>query len=82
MTMADDDLRRRLELLGSRLDALKALEAQRQARQADKPLVQRPPTQWGDPAYRTRASLTPPERAASLIILIVMALLLEWLWPK
>ncbi|WP_395449673.1 hypothetical protein ACHMW7_07570 [Aminobacter sp. UC22_36] len=78
----DEDLRRRLDLLGSRIDVLKALEVQRQAHQADKPLVQRPPTQWVDPAYRTRASLTPPERAAGMIILIVMALLLEWLWPK
>jgi len=78
----DDDLRRRLDLLGGRLDALRALEVQRQARLADRPVVERPPTQWVDPAYHTRASLTPPERAASLIIFIVIVVLLQWLWPK
>lgn len=78
----DDDLRRRLELLGGRLDALKALEGQRPARLADRPVVERPPMLRVDPAYHTRASLTPPQRAAGLVIFIVVVVLLQWLWPK
>ncbi|QOF69806.1 hypothetical protein IG197_18370 [Aminobacter sp. SR38] len=63
---------------------LKTLEAQRRARLSDKPVVERPTTQWVDPAYHTRASLTPRERAAGLIIFIfiVIVVLLQWLWPK
>ncbi|WP_432286480.1 hypothetical protein SLT36_06975 [Aminobacter sp. BA135] len=80
--MGGADLRRRLDLLGGRLDALKTLEAQRQASLSDRPAVERPTTQWVDPAYHTRASLTPPERAAGLIIFIVIVVLLQWLWPK
>ncbi|WP_439500953.1 hypothetical protein [Aminobacter ciceronei] len=61
---------------------LKTLEAQCRARLSDKPVVERWPTQWVDPAYHTRASLTPRERAAGLIIFIVIVVLLQWLWPK
>ena len=78
----DDNLRQRLDLLGGRLDELKALEAQRQARLADKPVIERPETQWFVPAYATPTRLTPPEKVAGMLLILVLTILFEWLWPK